>query len=278
MPCHVSATSILLSEQHIPEFWLPISTLTQRDKETCFCGHAQCFECLITSQQTPSYRNQALPAYVSTSPVVTMNLNLTPALHRASDNLAALRKAYGEPHCSLLPINSGTGERGTTGAPPDFFRRFQRGCVVSGGGAGEPSSRPPPPPQGMGAHLTVQVSKGHRDQASAWRQESCTCMNNSHWTSREVKTDPAAVSLIFAGVKPSGVSGVLARRLLQTWDETGDRLRPSLQAVITTALTTSVQTPFMARDVMLNAMLHFYVYVFRAGWPTQGAQFKDSSR
>ncbi|MEW5318844.1 MAG: hypothetical protein WDW38_010029, partial [Sanguina aurantia] len=75
---------------------------------------------------------------------------------RASDNLAAMRKAYGEQHCSLLPINSGTGERGTTGAPPDFFRRFQRGCVVSGGGAGEPSSRPPPPPQGMGAHLTVQ--------------------------------------------------------------------------------------------------------------------------
>lgn len=78
---------------------------------------------------------------------------------RATDNFATLRKTYGEAHCSLLSINSGNGDRGTVGAPADFYRRFQKGCVVSGGGAGEPASRPPPPSQGLGAHLTVLVSE-----------------------------------------------------------------------------------------------------------------------
>ncbi|KXZ49490.1 hypothetical protein GPECTOR_21g716 [Gonium pectorale] len=52
---------------------------------------------------------------------------------RAQDNLIAIRKLYGEAHCSLLRINSGNG-----------------------GGAGEPLARPPGPPGGVGAFLTVQ--------------------------------------------------------------------------------------------------------------------------
>ncbi|GLC57223.1 hypothetical protein PLESTB_001201000 [Pleodorina starrii] len=74
---------------------------------------------------------------------------------RATENLAAIRKLYGEAHCSLLRVNSGNGDRAHSGAPVDFFARYQHACLRSGG-AGEPLARPPQPPSGVGAHLTVQ--------------------------------------------------------------------------------------------------------------------------
>ncbi|PNH07473.1 Trafficking protein particle complex subunit 8 [Tetrabaena socialis] len=74
----------------------------------------------------------------------------------ALDNLTAIRRLYGEAHCSLLRLNSGNGDRMHSGAPVDFFARYQRPCLPGGGG-GEPLSRPPSPPGGVGAYLTVQV-------------------------------------------------------------------------------------------------------------------------
>ncbi|PNW88325.1 hypothetical protein CHLRE_01g024400v5 [Chlamydomonas reinhardtii] len=74
---------------------------------------------------------------------------------RAMDNLTAIRRLYGEAHCSILRINSGNGDRAHSGAPVDFFARYQFTCLSSGG-AGEPRLRPPPPPGGVGAYLTVQ--------------------------------------------------------------------------------------------------------------------------
>ncbi|KAG2449122.1 hypothetical protein HYH02_005870 [Chlamydomonas schloesseri] len=74
---------------------------------------------------------------------------------RAMDNLVAIRQLYGEAHCSILRINSGNGDRAHSGAPVDFFARYQFTCLTSGG-AGEPRLRPPPPPGGVGAYLTVQ--------------------------------------------------------------------------------------------------------------------------
>ncbi|GIL73935.1 hypothetical protein Vretimale_5119 [Volvox reticuliferus] len=74
---------------------------------------------------------------------------------RALENLAAIRRLYGEAHCSLLRVNSGNGDRAHSGAPVDFFARFQHACLTSGG-AGEPLARPPTPSGGVGAYLTVQ--------------------------------------------------------------------------------------------------------------------------
>eukprot|EP00798_Chlamydomonas_sp_ICE-L_P000836 gene836-33567_t len=73
---------------------------------------------------------------------------------KSADNLAAVRKVFGEAHCSLLYINSATGERSARGASPDFFQGFQRNCIA-GGGAGEPDARVTPPPTGLGACLSV---------------------------------------------------------------------------------------------------------------------------
>lgn len=49
------------------------------------------------------------------------------------------------------------GERSTSGAPPDFFRKPMKPCLP-GGGAGElpTKSRPAEPASGLGSHLTVQ--------------------------------------------------------------------------------------------------------------------------
>ncbi|GIL54165.1 hypothetical protein Vafri_9740 [Volvox africanus] len=74
---------------------------------------------------------------------------------RALENLAAIRRLYGEAHCSLLRVNSGNGDRVHSGAPVDFFARYQHTCLSSGG-AGEPLARPPIPSGGVGAYLTVQ--------------------------------------------------------------------------------------------------------------------------
>ncbi len=86
---------------------------------------------------------------------------------RSAENLAALRKAFGEGQASLLRLNSGAGDRGSMGATPEFFKREQHGCV-QGGGAGEPAARPPAPPNGLGAYLSVTDLDAVGDGMSGW--------------------------------------------------------------------------------------------------------------
>ncbi|KAG2489318.1 hypothetical protein HYH03_012150 [Edaphochlamys debaryana] len=78
---------------------------------------------------------------------------------KAADNLVAIKRLYGDAHCSLLRINSGNGDRSHSGAPVDFFARYQHVCLPTGG-SGEPLARPPPPPGGVGAFLTAQDLEG----------------------------------------------------------------------------------------------------------------------